>query len=61
MKMMNIISSNFPDPEKIRDQLRDYYGTAMMNGFPTAMGELNELEELSDEEIMELAQRNDLK
>ena len=58
--MMNIILSSIPDPDEICDQLRDYYGTAMMNGFPEAMGELNELEKSSDEEIMELAWHNDL-
>ena len=42
--------------EEIRNELADYYGTAMMNGFPMAVMELSDIENLSDDEIFELAE-----
>jgi predicted PhzF superfamily epimerase YddE/YHI9 len=44
------------DIEDIRDELIDYYGTAMMNGFPMAVMELSDIEDLSDEEVQALAE-----
>ena len=44
------------DTEELRDKLTDYYGTAMMNGFPMAMADLNGLDRMDDEEIRELAE-----
>ena len=48
---MNSISA-----EKAREILQDYYGTAMMNGFPAAQAELNRLEEMDEEELQKLAE-----
>ena len=44
------------DTEELREKLTDYYGTAMMNGFPMAMADLNGLDSMDDEEIRELAE-----
>jgi hypothetical protein len=41
------------DIEELKEKLKDYYGTAMTNGFPMAVFELSEVDELSDDEIME--------
>ena len=41
-----------PDDEKakeLREQLMDYYGTAMSSGMPMAVIELAEIENMSDE------------
>ena len=40
----------------LRERLRDYYGTAMTSGFPMAMAELNEVDSMSDEEVVERAE-----
>ena len=40
----------------LRERLRDYYGTAMTSGFPMAMAELNEVDSMSDEEVIERAE-----
>ena len=39
--------------EQLREELKDYYGTAMMNGFAMAMYELDEIDRLTDEELEE--------
>ncbi len=44
------------DIEELKEKLKDYYGTAMTNGFPMAVFELSEVDELSDDEIMEKAE-----
>lgn len=44
------------DTEELREKLTDYYGTAMVNGFPMAMADLNGLDRMDDEEIRELAE-----
>lgn len=44
------------DTEELREKLTDYYGTAMMNGFPMAMADLNGLDRMDDREIRELAE-----
>lgn len=41
--------------QKLREDLIDYYGTAMFNGFPQAMMELEEIKRASDEKLLELA------
>ncbi len=40
----------------LRDKLRDYYGTAMVSEFPMAMAELNEVDSMSEEEVIEKAE-----
>ena len=45
------------DVEDLREQLRDYYGTAMVAGFPAAVIDLAELDRMSDEEIIREARK----
>ena len=44
------------DKKELREQLQDYYGTAMLNGFPAAMADLNDLEDMDEEELEKLAE-----
>ena len=37
------------DFEKLRETIKDYYGTAMTSGFPMAIIELAEVENASDD------------
>ena len=46
------------DVSGLRRDMKDYYGTAMFNGFPMAVMDLSKVERLSDQELVELAQRN---
>ena len=46
--------------EEIKEELEDYYGTAMTNGFPMAVMNLNELEDMDEEELRKLAEELDL-
>ncbi len=41
--------------EELRNLLKDYYGTAMFNGFPMAVIDLGKVDRMSDEEVIELA------
>ena len=43
------------DIDEIRERLKDYYGTAMFNGNPIAMVDLEKIKYMSDEEIIEEA------
>ena len=45
------------DVAELRDQLRDYYGTAMASGFPMAVMELSEIDSMSDDEVIETAEK----
>lgn len=38
--------------DELRKYLIDYYGTAMTNGFPQAMFDLQKIEQASDEELI---------
>ena len=44
------------DVSYLREKLRDYYGTAMTGEFPVAMAQLNEVDSMSDEEVIEKAE-----
>ena len=44
------------DAGELREKLKDYYGTAMTSGFPMAVIELSEIDDMSDEEILEKAE-----
>lgn len=46
------------DVNRLRRDMKDYYGTAMFNGFPMAVMDLSKVERLSDRELVELAQKN---
>lgn len=43
------------DIDEIKAELEDYYGTAMTNGFPMAVIDLGNLDEMDEEELRELA------
>ena len=57
---MRVMEKQENTDESIREKLETYYGTAMLNGFPAAMADLNELEELSEEELQQLAEQINL-
>jgi len=46
------------DIEELRQRLLDYYGTAVNSGIENARSELNGLDEMSDDEIIALAEEN---
>lgn len=48
------------DIEKLRQYLINYYGTAMINPFPTAMMDLSEVENASNEKVLSLALKNNI-
>ena len=48
------------DVNRLRKDMQDYYGTAMFNGFPMAVMDLSKVEQLSDQELVELAQKTGL-
>ena len=45
------------DINRLRKDMKDYYGTAMFNGFPMAVTDLSKVERMSDRELVELAQK----
>ena len=47
--------SGWSEDERLHGALRDYYGTAMFNGNPMAMMELEEAERASGEELRRMA------
>ncbi len=49
------------DIEALREKLKDYYGTAMMSGFPMAVLDLADVDDLSDEEVIEQVRKNRIK
>ena len=44
------------DPEDIREELRDYYGTAAVSGFPMAAAQLFDVDGVDNEELREKAE-----
>ncbi len=46
------------DVDRLRRDLMDYYGTAILNSSPLAMMELSEVEHASVREIVEMAHEN---
>lgn len=46
------------DVDELREYMRDYYGTAMMSGFPVAVLDLADVDSMSGEELCELAEDN---
>lgn len=48
------------DIEKLRQYLINYYGTAMINSFPTAMTDLLEVENANNEKVLSLALKNNI-
>lgn len=45
------------DIDRLRRDLKDYYGTAMFNASPMAVMDLSRIERASDTEIVEEAQK----
>ena len=45
------------DVDALREYLRDYYGTAMFDGFGPALLDLAELDRMSGQELCALAER----
>ena len=45
------------DIYKLREDLKDYFGTAMFNGNPQAMIELEKVKRASGQELISIAQR----
>lgn len=43
--------------EELREKLMDYVGTAAFGGFPAAFGDLAEIENADDDELIEIAER----
>ena len=48
------------DIEKLKQYIIDYYGTAMINSSPTAMTDLLEVENASNEKVLSLALKNNI-
>ena len=44
--------------DKLREDLLDYYGTAMFNASPLAIIELTKIEKANNEELIEIAINN---
>lgn len=45
------------DVDKLREYLKDYYGTAMFNGFPAALLDLSDIDSMDDYELCEQAEK----
>ena len=45
------------DIDRLRKDLMDKYGTAMFSGFPAAFMDLSRIERMSDQEVLETAQK----
>ena len=45
------------DISRLRDDLEDYYGTAMFSGMPMAVIELSQAQSASPQELVDMAQR----
>ncbi len=45
------------DISRLRDDLEDYYGTAMFSGMPMAVIDLSQAETASPQELVDMAQR----
>ena len=54
--LLKKIETTTQNPKDIKKELEDYYGTAMVNGFPMAVNELGRLKELDEKELEELAE-----
>ena len=46
------------DINRLRRDMLDDYGTAMFSGFPMAVMDVSRVERMSDQELLELAQKN---
>lgn len=46
------------DVDKLRGYMQDYFGTAMMGGFPAAILDLADIGSMSGEELCKMAEEN---
>ena len=46
------------DFERLREDLVDYFGSAMFNGFPMAVVDVTQVEIASNEQLIQIAQAN---
>ena len=46
------------DFERLREDLVDYFGSAMFNGFPMAVVDVTKVETASNEQLIQIAQSN---
>lgn len=46
------------DVDKLRDYMKDYFGTAMMGGFSAAILDLADVDSMSGEELCKTAEDN---
>lgn len=46
------------DTDKLRKDLKDYFGTAMFGGSPLAMMDMVQVEDASEDELVEIGKRN---
>ena len=49
------------DIQRLRNDIKDNYGTAMFNGFPMAVMDLSKIDRMSDQEIVEVALKKNIK
>ena len=50
-------NNNYNNNEKVRKQVVDYYGTAMFNGNPMAMMELENVKRMNNEQLQREARK----
>ena len=49
------------DIQRLRNDIKDNYGTAMFNGFPMAVMDLAKIERMSDQEIVDFALKKNIR
>ena len=48
------------DYSRLKEDLKDYYGTAMTGPFPMAVMDLVKVEKATDEELIKIAKKNNV-
>ena len=49
------------DIQRLRNDIKDNYGTAIFNGFPMAVVDLGKVERMSDQEIVDFALKKNMR
>ena len=49
------------DIQRLRNDIKDNYGTAMFNGFPAAVMDFAKVDKMSDQEIVEYALKKNIR
>lgn len=49
------------DIQRLRNDIKDNYGTAMFNGFPAAVMDLAKVDRMSDQEIVDFAMKKNIR